>query len=529
MSLAREACTELKDLQELLQKLEASLRKKKAAAEQGLSRYKMQAEEYNELYTCFLAEQVGLIAGQLKEGEPCPVCGSREHPAPAKAVRQDVTQEKVDAAKEKAERLQEELNTLKEGFVAEKQRFQVENAHLKEESARWFPEPLSWKEEDRAKRREKELALDDEGKTLQKRREELLRKKKRLEAGKERLKVLEAEAAALEEKLETTRAELEKARVSCELDRKELELKKSRLPYPEKRKAEAVYQALVQEKQTLKAGADRSKAALDQILEERNRRSGALESEKEEKKRLAEALEAEEKDGILPESLLELKEKKEALEDEERELDHLHRKNEAAEKKLMTLLREREELTEKYGMVGRLDRIANGKRRQAAGLDFQTYVQRRYFHAIIQEANRRLELMTDRKFYLKCRDISDLKLQGEVGLDLDVYSCVTDSIRDVRTLSGGESFMAALAMALGMADIVQRTAGKVRLEAMFIDEGFGSLDEESREQAIRVLRELAGEERQVGIISHVEELKKQLDRKLVIRKDREGSHLSFVC
>ena len=529
LSLAREACTELKDLQELLQKLEASLRKKKAAAEQGLSRYKMQAEEYNELYTCFLAEQVGLIAGQLKEGEPCPVCGSREHPAPAKAVRQDVTQEKVDAAKEKAERLQEELNTLKEGFVAEKQRFQVENAHLKEESARWFPEPLSWKEEDRAKRREKELALDDEGKTLQKRREELLRKKKRLEAGKERLKILEDEAAALEEKLETTRAELEKARVSCELDRKELELKKSRLPYPEKRKAEAVYQALVQEKQTLKAGADRSKAALDQILEERNRRSGALESEKEEEKRLAEALEAEEKNGILPESLLELKEKKEALEDEERELDHLHRKNEAAEKKLMTLLREREELTEKYGMVGRLDRIANGKRRQAAGLDFQTYVQRRYFHAIIQEANRRLELMTDRKFYLKCRDISDLKLQGEVGLDLDVYSCVTDSIRDVRTLSGGESFMAALAMALGMADIVQRTAGKVRLEAMFIDEGFGSLDEESREQAIRVLRELAGEERQVGIISHVEELKKQLDRKLVIRKDREGSHLSFVC
>ena len=184
-----EACTDLKDLQELLQKLEASLRKKKAAAEQGLSRYKMQAEEYNELYTCFLAEQVGLIAGQLKEGEPCPVCGSREHPAPAKAVRQDVTQEKVDAAKEKAERLQGELNALKEGFVAEKQRFQVENAHLKEESARWFPKPLSWKEEDRAKRREKELALDDEGRTLQKRREELLRKKKRLEAGKERLKV----------------------------------------------------------------------------------------------------------------------------------------------------------------------------------------------------------------------------------------------------------------------------------------------------------------------------------------------------
>ena len=112
---------------------------------------KSRQEEYNKLYTCFLAEQVGLIAGQLKEGEPCPVCGSREHPSPAKAVHQDVTQEKVDAAKERAESLQQELNRLKEGFVAEKQRFQVENAHLQEESARWFTEALSWKKEDQEK------------------------------------------------------------------------------------------------------------------------------------------------------------------------------------------------------------------------------------------------------------------------------------------------------------------------------------------------------------------------------------------
>ena len=528
LSLVSEACAGLKDLQELLLGLETSLRKKKAAAEQGLTRYKKQAEEYNELYTCFLAEQVGIIAGRLKDGEPCPVCGSREHPAPARAVRQDVTQEKVEAAREKAEGLQRELNHLKESFVAERQRFQVENAHLQEESARWFPEPLSWKAEDQERRREKEMALEKESRILKKRREELLRKKKRWEDGKERLKILEAEAAALEEKLETNRTELEKARVSCELTRRELELKRNRLPYPEKKKAEAVYQALDKKKQTLKAEAYLSKAALVQVVEERNRRSGARESEREEQKRLTEALQTEEENGLLPESLPELKEREKALEEEERELDHLHRKNEAAAKQIAVLLKKRKELAETYGMVGRLDRTANGKRRQAAGLDFQTYVQRRYFQAIIHEANRRLEIMTDRKFYLKCRDISNLKLQGEVGLDLDVYSCVTDSIRDVRTLSGGESFMAALAMALGMADIVQRTAGKVRLDAMFIDEGFGSLDEESREQAIRVLQDLAGEDRQVGIISHVEELKKQLDRKLVIRKDRGGSHISFV-
>ena len=115
--------------------------------------------------------------------------------------------------------------------------------------------------------------------------------------------------------------------------------------------------------------------------------------------------------------------------------------------------------------------------------------------------------------------------QGEVGLDLDVYSMVTDTVRDVKSLSGGESFMAALAMALGMADIIQQTAGNVRMEAMFIDEGFGSLDEESRYRAVEILRELAGEKQVIGIISHVAELKEQIDKRLVVRKTERGSRI----
>ena len=123
--------------------------------------------------------------------------------------------------------------------------------------------------------------------------------------------------------------------------------------------------------------------------------------------------------------------------------------------------------------------------------------------------------------------MDQLSTQGQAGLDLDVYSPVTDSVRDVKTLSGGESFLAALSMALGMSDVISSMAGAVRMDTMFIDEGFGSLDEEARERAVRILNELAGSRRLVGIISHVEELKEQIDRKLVVSRGKEGSSVHW--
>ena len=131
--------------------------------------------------------------------------------------------------------------------------------------------------------------------------------------------------------------------------------------------------------------------------------------------------------------------------------------------------------------------------------------------------------MTSGEFLLQCREIENLGNQGQAGLDLDVYDMTGGSVRDVRTLSGGESFMASLSMALGLSDIVQNTAGAVSIETMFVDEGFGALDDEAREEAIRVLTDLAGERRLVGIISHVNELKEQIERKLIITKTEQGS------
>ena len=178
---------------------------------------------------------------------------------------------------------------------------------------------------------------------------------------------------------------------------------------------------------------------------------------------------------------------------------------------------------EEYELLQDLNKTANGTLSGSVKLDFETYVQRQYFKQVIYAANKRLVRMNFEQFYLECREISNLGNQGQSGLDLDVKSFLNDSVRDVKTLSGGESFLAALAMALGLADIIQNTAGAIRLDTMFIDEGFGSLDDESRNQAIQILNELAGDERLVGIISHVNELKEQIDRKLFIEKGENGS------
>ena len=196
--------------------------------------------------------------------------------------------------------------------------------------------------------------------------------------------------------------------------------------------------------------------------------------------------------------------------------------NRDVERKVEALYKKRETMLQENAVLRNLDNTANGKL-SGKHLKFQTYIQRRYFKQIVDNANKRLYIMSGSQFILQCRDTEALGSQGYVGLDLDVYSIVNDQTRDVKTLSGGESFMAALALALGMADMIQNTASSVHIDTMFIDEGFGSLSEETRNQAIAILNGLSGGRRLVGIISHVTELKNQIDRKLIVTKTEKGS------
>lgn len=188
---------------------------------------------------------------------------------------------------------------------------------------------------------------------------------------------------------------------------------------------------------------------------------------------------------------------------------------------------QQQKLMAEDAIIKQLNQTANGTLSGSMKMDLETYVQRRYFKQILAEANKKLIQMSDNQFILQLKETEDLGKRRNEGLDLSVYSLVTDTVRDVKTLSGGEAFMAALSMALGLSDIVGRTAGALRLDVMFIDEGFGSLDEASREQAVKVLNELAESNRMVGIISHVTELKDSIDKKLIVTKGSRGSSLHW--
>lgn len=162
-----------------------------------------------------------------------------------------------------------------------------------------------------------------------------------------------------------------------------------------------------------------------------------------------------------------------------------------------------------------------------ARMDIETFVQRYYLQRILHAANMRFREMSAGQFELRMVGEEQAGEGKNRGLDLMVYSNVTGQEREVRTLSGGESFMAALSLALGMADQIQENSASINLDVMFIDEGFGSLDEHSRDQAVRVLQQMAGGSKLIGIISHVTELKQEIEDQLLVSKDEEGSHVKW--
>lgn len=160
-------------------------------------------------------------------------------------------------------------------------------------------------------------------------------------------------------------------------------------------------------------------------------------------------------------------------------------------------------------------------------MNLETFVQRNYMEKILCDANRRFRDMSNGQFELKLINVEDAGEGKNKGLDLEVYSIVTDKTRSVNTLSGGESFMAALSLALGMADQIQAATAAIHLDVMFIDEGFGSLSDNARNEAVNILKEMAGKQRQIGIISHVSELKDEIENQLIVKKDDRGSHISW--
>lgn len=196
--------------------------------------------------------------------------------------------------------------------------------------------------------------------------------------------------------------------------------------------------------------------------------------------------------------------------------------NDRTLKKIQDSIQEKEKLEQRYLMLSSLSKTANGELPERQKLAFEQYVQAAYFQKVITQANQRMSRMTNGRFELLRKEIPEDN-RSQSGLELDVMDYYTGKLRSVRSLSGGESFKASLSLALGLSDVIQSYAGGVQIDTMFIDEGFGTLDSESLDQAISALAALTTGDRLVGIISHVPELKEKIDKKITIQKSVTGS------
>lgn len=483
------------------------------------------AKHYEHMYEAFLKEQAGILAENLSAGCPCPVCGSTVHPDPAKLSDHAVTELEVEQAKKTRAAAEEKRDMAYAAFEAEKtEKQKLAQAVEKEEADFVLAQTIA-----KQQRKEAEQNYVSLQKIAEQIREKLVYPS---------LAEAKKQYAAMQKALEAAEQEIERKRQKVsELAEAMNTLKGQKLAEEENQKTAKKLAAKTEKeyaKLLEKSGFVSEETYHLAILPERSRSK----LEREEKEYESQCLRQQSEQKLLEKQVSgktytdttelneQLKAEKQALKEAEKTYMELHTAYENDRSVLQNCavyLEKGKKLESEDQVIKSLSKTANGRLSGSAKIDFETYIQRQYFKQIIHEANKRLLTMSNHQFILKLKEEANTGRKTNEGLDLSVYSLVTDSERDVKTLSGGESFLAALAMALGLSDIVEWSAGAIHPDMMFIDEGFGSLDAQSRQQAIEVLGELAGDSRMVGIISHVTELKEQIDRKLVVSRTDKGS------
>lgn len=512
-------------LKEQQKRQEQAVEKTKKNWEQTSLSASESAKHYEHMYEAFLKEQAGILAENLSAGCPCPVCGSTIHPDPAKLSDHAVTELEVEQAKKTRAVAEEKRDMAYAAFEAEKtEKQKLAQAVEKEEADFVLAQTIA-----KQQRKEAEQNYVSLQKTAEQIREKLVypalaEAKKQYAAMQKALEVAEQEIAKKRKKVSEL-AEAMNTLKGQKLAEEENQKTAKKLAV----KTEKEYAKLLE-----KSGFVSEETYHLAILPERSRSK----LEREEKEYESQCLRQQSEQKLLEKQVSgktytdttelneQLKIEKQALKEAEKTYMELHTAYENDRSVLQNCavyLEKGKKLESEDQVIKSLSKTANGRLSGSAKIDFETYIQRQYFKQITHEANKRLLTMSNHQFILKLKEEANTGRKTNEGLDLSVYSLVTDSERDVKTLSGGESFLAALAMALGLSDIVERSAGAIHPDMMFIDEGFGSLDAQSRQQAIEVLAELAGDSRMVGIISHVTELKEQIDRKLVVSRTDKGS------
>lgn len=455
-------------------------------------------EAYSTAKAQYYLNQAGLLAMTLAPNKPCPVCGSMEHPQPAKLSPTAVTREILENAEKK--------------------------------------------------RRETEQRLSDAGAQLARITAQISTSQARLTALKLGDDATEASLRAKVSQLNTQARMYRDAIEQCRktLHDLQLQLKESESKVQIRRtqvkdtSAQCADQQAVFEKGLAEYGfsnaLDFSQAVMPESTMAKIEKN--IRTHGEQKQSLTDQL-TQLKEKLLGKSPVDidaLHRQQSALDIDIQKADALEKaitvkvnQHENARAEIHAACQQRRRREEHWAVVRDLYDCCSGKTggNRRGKLTFEAYVQQYYFKQVVSAANKRLTVLTDGMFTLRCKESADDRIH-QSGLDLDVLDRSTGQWRDVSTLSGGESFLASLALALGLSDIVQGQSGAIRMEAMFIDEGFGTLDENALRNSLRVLSDLAEGKRLIGIISHVKDLEEKIDRQIVVSKTLNGSKIAIV-
>lgn len=515
-----EALKELKTEIDRCKAEQKNLKNAQSFAKSALDEYGALENEYNQIYIAFFNEQAGIIADGLKDGEPCPVCGSTSHPNLARKSENAPSQADVESAQNLVKKAQEKADKARDTASALKSRFDEIAANVKSSAKKLFGTDDNvfddYNSNINALKKEYDCTL-----ALLKTANEKLSLYKKLD--KEIPKIQEKQKS-LSDEISTLNTQKASDEAFISENTKRVTSIKSELDFESADLAKDKLKEYTNLSNDIKNAIEKSKNDFDDIKSKYDTQKGtkaSLENALKEFKEIDLA--------SLNEKSLKLNEYKKDIDETAKSLYSRIESN----KLLVDNISEKRDILkgydDKYVWLKALSETANGDISGKEKITLETFVQMTYFDSIIRKANIRLLTMSDGQYELVRRSDAETLKKNE-GLALDVIDHFNASSRSVSTLSGGESFMASLCLALGLSDEIQSSNGGIKLDTMFVDEGFGSLDGEALDRALSALTSLSQGNRLVGIISHVDALRDRIDNKIVITKDRTiGSNAQIIC
>ncbi len=539
----KEKDTRKRELQEFRKKYESyckesdNLTRYTSALSILMNQEKDARSEYEEKFALFMGEQAGLLAQMLEEGKPCPVCGSVHHPHVRGLSREVPTEAEVKLLKRTYDALHGRVANGLTKCAEQKGLVNRQQVELGEMAQKCFAD-MELKPEHLSAISGEENRLDGEIRQHQKNLENLKTASERRDYVHAHLPEKEADLEVLKMKVVETEKVLSACRAMRTEKGKLYAQKVSALPYPDSKAAQKAVEGIQEQ---MKQISEKLEQTARNLKEGENKIAGLEGGRKELDRRLGELAKKILKDGEEPMALDQVLEEKLAKEDVlksvQTELDLIEKRSKVVysrrDANLKTLKNIEDQSSDLAGLEKEfqwklsLSDTANGNVSQKSKIMFETYVLMSCFDRIIARANIRLMVLSDGQYELK-RRVEASNRRSQFGLDLDVIDHYSGGVRDVKSLSGGEQFKASLSLALGLSDEVQSSAGGIQIDTMFVDEGFGSLDEDSIKLAIKTLCGLTEGNRLIGIISHVPALK-EIDKQIVVRKDRyAGSRIEMV-